>query len=135
MCLTLFPVILAFLHGHCLCLCVLRCGGGCSSVRCYEKFVGDKTVLRKGDSLELSFQTENGDKAPGWIIQSPGHGWRQAGFLSDEERAAGKTEIAVNIVSGESYVFVMAEGAYGRYRSPAFYFTVKEEPINRFAFC
>ena len=87
---------------------------------------GDKTVLRKGDVLELSFETTHGDKALGWIIQNPGHGWRQAGFLSDEERSAGKTEIVVDVAPGENYVFVMAEGAFGRYRSPGFYFQVEE---------
>ena len=87
---------------------------------------GDKTVLRKGDTLEISFATEHGDKALGWIIQSPGHGWRQAGFLSDEERATGRTEITVDVAPGENYVFVMAEGAFGRYRSPGFYFHVEE---------
>lgn len=87
---------------------------------------GDKPVLCKGDTLELSFKAEHGDKALGWIIQSPSHGWRQAGFLSDEERAVGKTEITVDVVPGESYVFVMAEGAFGRYRSPGFYFHVEE---------
>jgi len=87
---------------------------------------GDKTVLRKGDVLELSFETTHGDKALGWIIQNSIHGWRQAAFLSDEERAASKTEITVNIAAGEYYVFVMAEGAFGRYRSPGFYFHVEE---------
>ena len=87
---------------------------------------GDKTVLRKGDTLELTFETKNGDKALGWIIHSPTHGWRQAGFISDEERAAGKAKIAVNVVPGDSYIFVMADGAYGRYRSPGFYFRVEE---------
>ena len=87
---------------------------------------GDKTVLRKGDTMELSFETKDGDKALGWIIHNTAHGWRQAGFLSDEERAAGKATITVKVVPGESYVFVMAEGAYGRYRSPGFYFRVEE---------
>ncbi|NLN93709.1 MAG: hypothetical protein GX130_10435 [Candidatus Hydrogenedens sp.] len=87
---------------------------------------GDKTVLCKGDTLELSFETEHGDKVLGWIIQSPNHAWRQAGFLSDGEYAIGKTEITVDMASGENYVFVMAEGAFGRYRSPGFYFHVEE---------
>ena len=88
--------------------------------------LGNKTVLHKGDTLELSFETENGDTALGWIIQCPNHGWLQAGFLSDEERAAGRTEISLDVPFGESYVFVMAEGTFGRYRSPGFYFHVEE---------
>ena len=43
--------------------------------------------------MELSFETKDGDKALGWIIHNTAHGWRQAGFLSDEERAAGKATI------------------------------------------
>lgn len=87
---------------------------------------GDKTVCRKGEKLELCFRTAEGDKALGWIIQNPNHFWRHAGFLNDEERAVGKTEIAVDLSPGEYYVFVMAEGAFGRYRSPGFDFRVEE---------
>ena len=87
---------------------------------------GDKTVLRRGDTLELTFAPEDGDKALGWILQNPAHFWRQGSFLSDEERAAGKATITVDVAPGEHYVFVMGEGAFGRYRSHGFYFTVEE---------
>ena len=87
---------------------------------------GNKTVLCKGDTLEISFKTEPGEKAVGWIIMCPNHGWRQAGFLSDQERAAGKAEIALNVSEGESYILVMGEGAYGKYRSAGFYFHVEK---------
>lgn len=87
---------------------------------------GDKTVVRKGEKLELCFETAAGDQALGWIVQSPNHFWRHGGFLSEEERAAGKTEITLNLAAGEYYVFVMAQGAFGRYRSPGFYFRIEE---------
>ena len=85
-----------------------------------------KTVCKQGDSLTLTFGTEQGDKALGWIVQSPSHFWRQGGFFSGEERAAGRAEITVDAAPGEYYVFVMAKGAFGRYRSPGFDFVVEE---------
>ena len=121
---TFCPVVPGYYTAHCV-----KDGEKSASVefRITDLFLRcDRTVLRKGDTLELSFETVHGDKALGWIIQSPDHGWRQAGFLSDEERAAGRTEISLDVVPGEYYVFVMAGGAFGRYRSPVFYFRVEE---------
>lgn len=87
---------------------------------------GDKTVCAKGGKLEITFDVAEGDKALGWIIQAPNHFWRQGGFLSEEERAAGKAEITLDVAPGDYYVFVMAQGAFGRYRSPGFDFSVQE---------
>ncbi len=87
---------------------------------------GDKTVCKKGEAIELTFRTDPADKALGWIVQSPDHFWRKGKFLSDEEIAAGKTVIPVELPAGEYYVFVMAEGAFGRYRSAGFSFCVEE---------
>ena len=87
---------------------------------------GDKQVVGKGETLTVNFGTDTEDKALGWILQDPLHFWRQGGFLTAEEIAAGKVEIPVNVPVGEFYVFVAAEGAYGRYRSPGYYFRVEE---------
>lgn len=87
---------------------------------------GDKTVYQKGETMALAFRTDPADKALGWIVHSPEHFWRAGKFLSDEEIAAGKTEVPVELPVGEHYVFVMAEGAFGRYRSPGFFFRVEE---------
>lgn len=87
---------------------------------------GDKTVCKKGEAIELTFRTDPADKALGWIVQSPDHFWRAGKFLDAEEIAAGKTVIPVELPAGEYYVFVMAEGAFGRYRSPRFSFCVEE---------
>ncbi len=87
---------------------------------------GDKTVCKKGDTIELTFRTDPADKALGWIVQNPEHFWCAGKFLDPEEIAAGKTVIPVERPAGEYYVFVMAEGAFGRYRSPGFFFRVEE---------
>lgn len=87
---------------------------------------GNKTSLRKGNTLEISFETEPGEKAVGWIIMTPNHGWLQAGFLNDQERAAGMIEIALKVPACECYLLVMGEGAFGKYRSPGFYFNVEK---------
>ena len=87
---------------------------------------GDASVCQKGGKLELTFGVVPGDRALGWIIQTPNHFWRQGGFLNEEERAAGKTGITLDVEPGEYYVFVMAEGAFGRYCSPGFCFLVVE---------
>ena len=86
---------------------------------------GDKTVCKQGESLELTFRVDPNDKALGFIVHNMDHFWKNGGFLSDEERAAGKTVVPVALAPGEYYVFVMAQGEYGRYRSPGFYFRVE----------
>lgn len=90
------------------------------------KISGDKTVCKKGETIALSFGVDPADKALGWIVQSPEHFWRKGKFLSAAETAAGKTEVPAELAAGEYYVFVMAEGAFGRYRSPGFSFCVEE---------
>ena len=87
---------------------------------------GDKTVCKKGDTIALTFQTDPADKALGWIVHTTAQFWRAGKFLDAAEIAAGKTEVPVELPAGEYYVFVMAEGAFGRYRSPGFSFRVEE---------
>lgn len=87
--------------------------------------VGDKKVYQAGDTLEVCFRAKDGDKTLAWLIQDPSHFWRKAGFLSAEEAAAGKVQIPVDLPAGDYYVCIMAEGSYGRYRSPGFTFVVE----------
>jgi len=86
---------------------------------------GDKTVCKQGEPLELAFGVELADRALGWIVHDMDHFWRAGGFFSDEERAAGKTVVSGTLAPGKYYVFVMAQGEYGRYRSPGFRFRVE----------
>ena len=87
---------------------------------------GDKTVCKQGEPLELTFRVDPNDKALGFIVHNMDHFWKNGGFFSDEDRAAGKVVVPGKLVPGEYYTFVMAQGEYGRYRSPGFRFRVEE---------
>lgn len=86
---------------------------------------GNKTVCKQGEPLELTFHVDADDKALGFIVHNMDHFWRNAGFFSEAERAAGKTTVHGSLAPGEYYAFVMAQGSYGRYRSPGFRFRVE----------
>ena len=95
--------------------------------RVTELAVGiDKTVCRKGDAVEVTFRADPEDQVLGWLVQDPKDFWRNAGYFGAEDAAAGKVTIPVELAAGEYCVYIMAEGAYGRYRSAGVAFRVEE---------
>lgn len=87
---------------------------------------GDRAVCKKDGLPELTFQVVSGDRALGYIVHNMSHGWCAGGFLTDQEVSDGKVAITGKLAPGEYYAFVMAQGEYGRYRSPSVPFRVEE---------
>ena len=87
----------------------------------------DAETVTKGGTLELTFRIDAPEKPMLYIINRvEACTERQRGYFTEEEMAAGKAAVTVNVIPGNYYVYTVAQNEYGFYASTPCYFTVEE---------
>ena len=84
----------------------------------------DKVV--QGGKLEVTFRNDAPEKPVLYIINRvEACTERQRDYFTEEELAAGKAEVTVNVAPGNYYVYTVAKNDYGFYASTPSFFTVE----------